>query len=115
MSACFFAACAEKRAQRRCGRWRDAHLLDLNTCADVQFSPLFSAFIPFPLSLPPHSFADFESEIWASYVDQKTDVQGVSTGWEALDGLYRVSCGEGWRYMYARGVARHRSSPQCVF
>lgn len=51
--------------------------------------------LPLPPSLPPHSFADFESEIWASYVDQKTDVQGVSTGWEALDGLYRVSCVEG--------------------
>ena len=28
-------------------------------------------------------------------MDQKTDVQGVSSGWESLDGLYRVSFGFG--------------------
>lgn len=41
----------------------------------------------------PPSFADFESEIMASYVDQCTDVMGVTTGWKGLDELYRVSRG----------------------
>ena len=36
------------------------------------------------------SFADFEAEIWSSWLDQTTDVQGVSTGWKSLDSLYRV-------------------------
>ena len=44
-----------------------------------------------PLLTP--SFADFESEIMASYVDQCTDVMGVTTGWKGLDELYRVSDG----------------------
>lgn len=37
-----------------------------------------------------HSFNDFNSEIISSWVDQQTDVTGVSTGWKGLDDLYRV-------------------------
>jgi hypothetical protein len=55
----------------------------------------------------PASFADFESEIMASYVDQCTDVMGVTTGWKGLDDLYRVSCAQkGWCAHAAQGVVR---------
>lgn len=37
-----------------------------------------------------HSFTDFNSDIISSWVDQQTDVTGVSTGWKGLDNLYRV-------------------------
>jgi hypothetical protein len=77
------------RRRARCGHTE----ADGGACLFARASPAtcFSAQLTLPPALFPRSFADFESEIWASYVDQKTDVQGVSTGWEALDSLYRVS------------------------
>jgi hypothetical protein len=70
--------------------------------------PFTASLTPVP-RFPPRSFADFESEIWASYIDQKTDVQGVSTGWEVLDSVYRVS--SGW---WSRGRALHLRRGHCL-
>lgn len=50
------------------------------------------------------SFNDFNSEIISSWVDQQTDVTGVSTGWKGLDDLYRV------RFCAAKGLAQMRRS-----
>ena len=51
-----------------------------------------------------HSFNDFNSEIISSWVDQQTDVTGVSTGWKGLDDLYRVG------FVRRRGLAQMRRS-----
>jgi hypothetical protein len=35
-------------------------------------------------------FSEFLPDIWASYMDQQSDEQGVSTGWKGLDKFYKV-------------------------
>ena len=34
--------------------------------------------------------SDFFEDIWASYAEQDSQEQGVSTGWRGLDPYYRV-------------------------
>ena len=34
--------------------------------------------------------SDFFEDIWASYTEQDSQEQGVSTGWRGLDPYYRV-------------------------